>query len=104
MLEKSNIPFTGSNASTISLCNDKAEIKNLLLRHNLPAPKFQIFKSENVPINKNLNYPLIVKPTLEYNSKSGFEYGLQFSGSIQAYGTIIQLFNQQNTSTHIKKI
>ena len=68
MLEKIKIPFTGSSYSTISLCNNKSRIKELLVKHKIPTPKFQIFEKGDEKISNNLRFPLIVKPTLEHNS------------------------------------
>lgn len=68
MLEKFKIPFTGSSSSTISLCNDKAKIKEILVKHKISTPKFQIFEKDDEKIKEGITFPLIVKPTLEHNS------------------------------------
>tara|TARA_B100001971_G_C18212704_1_gene551769 strand:+ start:519 stop:1529 length:1011 start_codon:yes stop_codon:yes gene_type:complete len=68
MLEKLKIPYTGSGSIAISSANNKAVTKELLVKHNISTPKFQIFKDYNDRIKDDLQFPLIVKPTLEHNS------------------------------------
>ncbi|MFH0868370.1 MAG: ATP-grasp domain-containing protein [Candidatus Woesearchaeota archaeon] len=68
MLENANVPFTGSPSSALKLCNDKAKIKELLIKHKISTPNSQIFKTGDEKINESFKFPLIVKPTLEHNS------------------------------------
>lgn len=62
MLETLQIPFTGSNSLTIALCQDKIKFKKLLSFHNIPMPAWDYAYSINDIINKDLVYPLLVKP------------------------------------------
>ena len=66
MLEKIKIPYTGSDSTAISLSNNKAAIKELLVKYNIPTPKFQIFRNGKESLK--LKFPLIVKPNSEHNS------------------------------------
>ncbi len=62
MLESLQVPFTGSNSLTIALCQDKIKSKKLLSFHNIPMPAWDYAFSINDVINKDLVYPLLVKP------------------------------------------
>jgi len=67
-LKKKNIPFTGSDAKSSSLCMDKAATKELWSKHNLP-----LSPSIVANINQTLDpitfpLPWAVKPTLEGSS------------------------------------
>lgn len=61
-IERTDIPFTGNCLKTIKLCNDKMNIKKMLVKHNVLTPKFQVFKSQRDKLRKDMNFPLIVKP------------------------------------------
>jgi D-alanine-D-alanine ligase len=67
-LKKKNIPFTGSDAKSSSLCMDKAATKELWSKHNLPlSPSIVANVDETLdPITFPL--PWAVKPTLEGSS------------------------------------
>ncbi len=62
------IPYTGSNPSTLSLCIDKIRVKKLLSFHGIPTPKWDYIYSMDDEINPNLRFPLIVKPSNTDNS------------------------------------
>ncbi len=67
-LQKKNIPFTGSDAKSSSLCMDKATTKELWSKHNLPlSPSIVAKKGETLD---SITFPLpwAVKPTLEGSS------------------------------------
>lgn len=59
------ISYTGASAFTLGLAQQKARVKELLLYHNLPTPKFQIVETTPFQLDKNLNFPLIIKPSRE---------------------------------------
>ncbi|MEK6856797.1 MAG: D-alanine--D-alanine ligase, partial [Nanoarchaeota archaeon] len=63
-LELQEIPYTGSNPSTLALCLDKAKAKAVLLANNLPTPKHRVFTFPQKEIF-GLEFPLIVKPVHE---------------------------------------
>lgn len=61
-LENHQIPFTGSGSETLALTNNKINTKSLLLKHNLPTPKFTFLNSSSDPLPSWINFPVIVKP------------------------------------------
>ncbi len=68
MLDILQIPYTGSNPSTLSLCIDKIRVKKLLSYHGIPTPKWDYIYSLDDEIDRGLQYPLIVKPANTDNS------------------------------------
>lgn len=61
-LDMMQIPYTGSNAGTLSLATDKVKVKKLLEYHSIPTPEWDYIESLDEEINDDLCYPLIVKP------------------------------------------
>lgn len=68
-LEQLEIPYTGSGPTTLAVTLDKALTKEILLLHHLPTPPFQLFRTGRERLNRNLSFPLIVKPNIEGSSK-----------------------------------
>jgi len=68
MLELLGIPYTGSGPLALSLCMNKARVKEILSQNGIPTPKFQVFYSKNKKIDPDLRFPLIVKPICMDNS------------------------------------
>jgi D-alanine-D-alanine ligase len=68
LLEALQIPFIGSSSLTEALCQDKIKTKKLLQFHNIPMPAWDYAYSLNDIIDKNLQYPLLVKPGNTENS------------------------------------
>lgn len=60
-----DIPYTGASAFTLGLAQQKARVKEILIYHNLPTPKFQIIDFVPFALDDKLTYPLIVKPSRE---------------------------------------
>ena len=65
ILEKLQIPYTGSKVLTLALSLDKPMTKRILAWHNLPTPEFQSFEREDEPLDEGMNYPLFIKPSRE---------------------------------------
>lgn len=72
LFEMANIPYTGDNTLASALNMDKVSMKALLKSEDLPQTKYSYFSSfdyERDPkkiisqIEKNLSYPLFVKPS-----------------------------------------
>lgn len=72
LLELSNVPYSSSGVLGSSVCMDKIIMKALFEFNNLPVTKYSWFLSEEFEadnkkvrkkIQKNLNFPLIVKPS-----------------------------------------
>jgi len=78
MLESLQIPYTGSSSFIAAFCQDKIKTKKLLSFHNIPMPAWDYaFKTSDV-INKDLTYPLVVKPGDSDNS-----YGITNSSVVK---------------------
>jgi len=65
ILEKLQIPYTGSKVLTLALSLDKPMTKRILAWHNLPTPEFQSFEREDEPLEEGMHYPLFIKPSRE---------------------------------------
>jgi D-alanine-D-alanine ligase len=63
------IPYTGSDALSLSLTLDKAHTKRILMAENMPTPKFNLIKEMNDLDNLDFDFPMIVKPAGEGTSK-----------------------------------
>lgn len=63
-MEKENIHFTGSGSISLKSCLDKVTTKRRLLRNRINTPAFEVFPP-GLPVLNMLEYPLIVKPSLE---------------------------------------
>ena len=62
------IPYTGSNPFTLSLCIDKIRVKKLLTYHNIPTAKWDYMYDLSDELRDDLHFPLIVKPANTDNS------------------------------------
>lgn len=65
ILERTGTPYTGAPKKTIALTTDKIATKKLFQKLNIPTPRFEVFTKKDKVINGHLEYPLIVKPSLE---------------------------------------
>jgi D-alanine-D-alanine ligase len=65
ILEMLRIPYTGSRILTLALALDKPMTKRILHWHELPTPPFQTFERVDEPLDKDLSFPLFVKPSRE---------------------------------------
>ena len=69
LLNLFEIPFTGSDATTLCLSLDKALTKRVLSSFHVPTPRFRLF-SPDLPVRTGgLRFPVIVKPNAEGSSK-----------------------------------
>lgn len=68
MLDILQIPYTGSNPTTLALCIDKIRVKKLLSYHGIPTPEWDYVYTLEDTIREDLTYPLIVKPANTDNS------------------------------------
>lgn len=66
LLQKTGIPFTGSDSRGFGISADKIVMKKLMDMHGIPTPSWQVFKTGNEKTKTDLNFPLIVKPALEH--------------------------------------
>ncbi len=65
ILEKLQIPYTGSKILTLALSLDKPMTKRILAWHNLPTPEFQSFERVDEPLDEGMKFPLFIKPSRE---------------------------------------
>lgn len=65
ILEKLQIPYTGSKILALALTLDKPMTKRILAWHNLPTPEFQSFEREDEPLEEGMEFPLFIKPSRE---------------------------------------
>ncbi len=73
ILEMLNIPYTGSDPLTLSICLDKARTKEILSYYKIPTAKFAVIEElEEFDGDVELEFPLIVKPLHEGSSKGIF--------------------------------
>ncbi len=74
ILERYKIPYTHSGVIASSIAMDKEISKKIFLKNKIKTPKFFIYNYEDTPsnvikkINKNLNFPVVVKPINEGSS------------------------------------
>ena len=69
LLSLLNIPFTGSDETTLCLALDKALCKRLLATYHIRTPRYRVF-APGAPVRAaGLRFPVIVKPNAEGSSK-----------------------------------
>ncbi len=72
ILEAYQIPYTGSDPLTLSLCLDKSMAKKVISYSNIPTPDFKkISEAEEIQElhEMEINFPLFIKPCYEGSSK-----------------------------------
>src|SRR3954468_23543735 len=69
LCELMGIPYTGSDAATLSIALDKALSKRVLLQHEILTAEFQVMETGRERLSPKLKFPLIVKPNQEGSSK-----------------------------------
>lgn len=65
LLEMLGIPYTGSKVLAHAISLDKATTKRIWRDFGLPTAPFQVFYQGNEPLDRQLSYPLFVKPVRE---------------------------------------
>ncbi|HHY46042.1 MAG TPA: ATP-grasp domain-containing protein [Firmicutes bacterium] len=69
ILETCGIPYTGSDALTLSLALDKALAKTVVKASGIPTPRFMLVHDEAQVSKSKLAFPVFVKPAYEGSSK-----------------------------------
>jgi D-alanine-D-alanine ligase len=69
LCELMGIPYTGSDAATLSIALDKALSKRVLCQHGILTPEFQVMETGRERLSPKMRFPLIVKPNQEGSSK-----------------------------------
>lgn len=62
LLEKTGVPYTGSDQKTIRLTQNKSQTKILLQTKGITTPNFQKVSQKKFRLSGDLNFPLIIKP------------------------------------------
>ena len=69
LLELLDIPYTGSDPATLALALDKGIAKRVVRAAGVATARGQLFLSSKDKLDKDLHFPLIVKPVAEGSSK-----------------------------------
>lgn len=69
LLDLLDIPYTGSDATTLCLALDKAITKRLLSTYRVRTPHYAVIKRDSSLRLSNMHYPIIIKPNAEGSSK-----------------------------------
>jgi D-alanine-D-alanine ligase len=64
-----NIPFTGSDETTLCVALDKALCKRIIATAKVRTPKYQEISNISQKVNSKLKFPMIIKPNAEGSSK-----------------------------------
>ena len=64
-LERYNIKIMGTSYKALDVAEDRGRFSELLLKHNIPFPKFAVAQTaeEAISISKDLNFPILVRPS-----------------------------------------
>lgn len=69
LLNMYQIPYTGSDETTLCLALDKALTKRLLSTYRIRTPHYVVMDKANKKLPSNLSFPIIIKPNAEGSSK-----------------------------------
>ncbi len=62
MLEMLGIPYSGAGPVCLALCYDKALVRAIAARHNIPVPVEVYWDAANQPADIALKFPALIKP------------------------------------------
>ena len=69
VLEYLKIPYTGPGVTGSALAYDKLKTKEILKFHGIPTADYEMFyKNQKQPTKRNLDFPVVVKPTNQGSS------------------------------------
>ncbi|MEM2225829.1 MAG: hypothetical protein QW371_00870 [Candidatus Bathyarchaeia archaeon] len=68
ILDWMGIPYTGSNYFSLSVTNNKALSKQIMLYHGIRVPRFYIIEGNPSADLDRMEYPVILKSPLEHDS------------------------------------
>lgn len=63
------IPYTGSDETTLAIALDKALTKRILASHHIRTPRYAVFGPDRRPSRVNVAFPAIIKPNAEGSGK-----------------------------------
>jgi D-alanine-D-alanine ligase len=69
LLEMLRIPYTGSGPMTLAISLNKGLTHQLLSVNGVPAPQFQVVTDADERLNRELSFPLVIKPLAEGSGK-----------------------------------
>ncbi len=69
ILEYYNVPYTGSDAATLSLALDKALTKQIVHNKGVQTPPYYVIKKGMLTLPVHIPFPVLVKPNAEGSSK-----------------------------------
>jgi D-alanine-D-alanine ligase len=69
LLEMAGVPYSGSDAATLSLALDKGLAKRVVRQAGVRTPDFVVFERAAQRVPRELTWPLILKPVAEGSSK-----------------------------------
>ncbi len=69
LLSLFDIPYTGSDETTLCIALDKAMTKRLLATYRIPTPRYRVYEPAMRIRTSGLRFPVIVKPNAEGSSK-----------------------------------
>jgi D-alanine-D-alanine ligase len=67
-LRKLGLPVTGCTEDNYMDTSDKTTMKTSLQKAGIPTPQFQVFQNGEEAPQKDLHYPILVKPAYEHGS------------------------------------
>lgn len=92
--ELMGIPYTGSDPLTLGTALNKVRVKETLLYHDLPTPRFQLIKSPmKITLDESLAFPLIVKPSRE-DASIGIATGSVVTNAAELKKRVRYIFQQ----------
>lgn len=69
ILDMLNIPYSGSDALTLTITLDKSRAKEILSYYRIPNAPFHVFNNLSEINSSILNFPVIIKPIAEGSGK-----------------------------------
>jgi D-alanine-D-alanine ligase len=78
-LELLDIPYTGSDPTTLALALDKALAKRIVAQAGVPTPRFTVLYTGQEPLPQGMTFPVVVKPNAEGSSKGVFDKSVAHS-------------------------
>lgn len=102
LLNLLNIPFTGSDETTLGIALDKALTKRVVMSESVVTPKFQLFNSPKEKLKRKLLYPLIIKPNAEGSSKGISDLSIAYNES-ELYTLLNDIITKYNCTVLVEE-
>ncbi len=94
------IPYTGNNALTLGIAQNKVLTKKLLESKKISTPMYQVFRE--APVKTYLSYPLIAKPAQE-DASLGITQKSVIENFDQLYSVVEELINRYRQPILVEK-